>query len=142
VPPEHERATPSVPRPNKPSEYLIVLQGTSVEKQWNDCVAAARSAMTDAWDVLTTAPTTSSPRQYRLRAAEANRMYQGRQLPQWEYKITDGGGFSRAPQAHGEGARQPQGSRPQVVEVEIAAPRHRCVPDEREGGEPCRSCLR
>lgn len=91
MPPEHERATPSVPRPNKPSEYLIVLQGTSVEKQWNDCVAAARSAMTDAWDVLTTAPTTSSPRQYRLRAAEADRTYQGRQLPQWEYKITDGG---------------------------------------------------
>lgn len=85
-----ERGTP-VPRPHKNSDYRILTMGPGVEKGWRDCVAAARSAMSDAWDQLTEAPTEQAPRQYQLRGDDAYANYQGARLPQWEYKITNGG---------------------------------------------------
>jgi hypothetical protein len=85
------RATTPVPRPGKRSDHQIVFAGTGVEREWADCLAGARNAVCDAWDALTAAPDTVTQRQYRLRGVEATKTYQGRALPQWEYKTTDGG---------------------------------------------------
>lgn len=69
----------------------MVFAGTGVEREWSDCLAVARNAVCDAWDALTADPLAVTPRQYRLRGAEATKTYQGAALPQWEYKITNGG---------------------------------------------------
>lgn len=81
----------AVPRPRKSTDFQVCFQGSSVEKNWNDCVAAARNAMGSAWDALTASPASENGRQYQLRGDDATRQYQGQALPQWEYKITDGG---------------------------------------------------
>jgi len=80
-----------IPRPHKASDYLLVFQGASVHKQWQDCLTAARNAATDAWDALTVAPAQVSERQYQLRGELAFRTYRGHALPQWEHKISNGG---------------------------------------------------
>jgi hypothetical protein len=85
------RETISVPRPSKRSDYQIVFAGAGVEREWANCLAAARNAVCDAWDALTSDPLMVTPRQYQLRGSEATKTYQGATLPQWEYKITDGG---------------------------------------------------
>ncbi|MDD2859104.1 MAG: hypothetical protein PHU75_10575 [Candidatus Nanopelagicales bacterium] len=78
-------------RPLKRHEYVIVFQGTGVQKGWDDCVAAVRNAMVEAWEQLTLAPLEESQRQYQLRGSAATVNYQGVALPQWQYKISDGG---------------------------------------------------
>ena len=69
----------------------MVYQGVAVEKGWKDCLAVARNATVEAWEALTLAPLDGSQRQYQLRGDEATVTHQGVSLPQWEYKITDGG---------------------------------------------------
>jgi hypothetical protein len=86
-----DREVGAIPRPHKISDFLIVFQGMSVQKQWQDCLAVARNATTDAWDALTVAPDRLSPRHVQLRGDLAFRTHQGTALPQWEYKISDGG---------------------------------------------------
>lgn len=85
------RGTAAIPRPNKASDFLIACQGSSVHKEWLDCLAVARNATTDAWDALTVAPDRVSERQHQLKGELAFRTYGGRMLAQWEYKITSGG---------------------------------------------------
>ena len=85
------RGTDVIPRPNKASDFLIACQGSSVHKEWLDCLAVARNATNDAWDALTAAPDRVSERQHQLRGELVFRTYGGRMLAQWEYKITSGG---------------------------------------------------
>jgi hypothetical protein len=88
---EAGRQVTPIPRPSKRSDHQIVFAGAGVEREWSDCLAVARNAVCDAWYALTIDPLAVTPRQYRLRGAEATKTYQGLTLQQWEYKITDGG---------------------------------------------------
>jgi hypothetical protein len=81
----------SVARPVKRNEFQIVFITREAEKGWTDCLAAARNAVTDAWDRLTAAPTSEDERCYRLRADLATGVYNGVAYERYQYKITDGG---------------------------------------------------
>lgn len=81
----------TVPRPQKKAEYLIFFDGPRVEKGWNDCISQVPNAMADAWDQLTTDPLHRSDRQYQLQGSLATKTIDGTPLPQWQYKVSDGG---------------------------------------------------
>ena len=79
-----------VPRPLKRSEYAITFIAREAQKGWTDCLAMARNATVDAWDTLTTQPTTESLRLYRLRGDLRYGTYQGQTFERYQYKLTDG----------------------------------------------------
>lgn len=80
-----------VARPAKKNDYLIFLDGYGVEKGWRECVSQLANAMADAWDRLTTEPGVETERQYQLSGDLAEKTVDGTKLPQWQYKISDGG---------------------------------------------------
>ncbi|MDY0914279.1 hypothetical protein [Rathayibacter festucae] len=81
-----------VPRPIKGAEYEVVFGDKAAERGWNDLRATARNALADAWDHLTARPTQfDSNRCYRLRGDLSEVTVDGIVLPQWQYKVTNGG---------------------------------------------------
>ncbi|WP_431954250.1 hypothetical protein [Nocardia lijiangensis] len=66
-----------VPRPVKRTEYEIVFITSEAQKGWTDCLAAARNAMVDAWDLLTREPEVRSARLYPLKGELGYGSYQG-----------------------------------------------------------------
>ncbi|MHB0928330.1 MAG: hypothetical protein ACYC3W_05320 [Candidatus Nanopelagicales bacterium] len=117
----------AVPRPLKSAEFQILFQGKSVVADWTDCLASAHNAMVDAWDALTASPDEESARQYQLRGDEAYRDHQGKRLPQWEYKFSDGGRIlyllDAEPVRNAKG-RQTYAGRVIVVEASPGHPKH------------------
>ncbi|WP_433196505.1 hypothetical protein ACQP1G_44450 [Nocardia sp. CA-107356] len=81
----------AVPRPLKRSEYEIVFITTEAQKGWTDCLAAARNAMVEAWDMLTRERDLQSARLYPLKGQLRYGTYQGRTFERYQYKFTDGG---------------------------------------------------
>lgn len=82
---------PEVPRPLKKAEYQLVFMTRQAEKGWTDCLAAARNACVDAWEMLTVDPTRQTERQYKLKGSFAIGTYHGVEFDRWQYKITDAG---------------------------------------------------
>ncbi|WP_347867782.1 hypothetical protein [Plantibacter sp.] len=81
-----------VPRPVTSGEYEIVFGATDASRGWNDLRATAKNALRDAYDYLTEHPTAYDPdRCYRLRGDLGTATVSGKQLEQWQYKVTDGG---------------------------------------------------
>jgi hypothetical protein len=80
-----------VDRPHKRSEFQIVFITRQAQKGWTDCLAVARNATVDAWERLTTTPTTEDERLYRLRADYATTTYDGKTFERYQYKISNGG---------------------------------------------------
>lgn len=80
-----------VPRPLKGTEYEIFFGSTSVERGWTDLKAVAKNALADAHDYLRVHPTQhDSARCYRLKGDLSTTLVNGVELPQWQYKVTDG----------------------------------------------------
>lgn len=83
--------------------------------------------MADAWDALVGAPGAESERQYQLRGTLAHRQHQGRTLPQWEYKFTDGGRIlyllDTEPVLNSRG-KQVQAGRVIILEATPGHPKH------------------
>lgn len=85
-----KRGTP-VPRPAKGTEYEIIFGDNAAQRGWNDLRATAKNALTDAWDYLTAHPTQYDPdRCYRLKGDLGEAVVNGRALPQWQYKVSNG----------------------------------------------------
>ncbi|WP_223622466.1 hypothetical protein [Microbacterium sp. EST19A] len=81
----------AVPRPTKGSECEIVFGDNAAERGWRDLGATARNALVDAWDYLTVHPTRfDSSRCYQLKGNLATAVVDGKTLPVWQYKVTDG----------------------------------------------------
>ncbi|MCT1396654.1 hypothetical protein M4D51_13060 [Microbacterium sp. p3-SID338] len=73
------------------SEYEIVFGGVAAERGWRDLKATAKNALADAWDYLTVHPTQfDSSRCYQLKGNLATVVVDGKVLPVWQYKVTDG----------------------------------------------------
>ena len=81
----------AVPRPTKKTEYQLVFCSREAVKGWQDCLAAVRNAVVEAYDRLTQAPEGETQRQYPLRADFATGSYGGVTYDRWQYKISDGG---------------------------------------------------
>lgn len=82
----------SVTRPIKRAEYELVFGSTAAAKGWSDLRSQARNALADAWDYLTVNPMLFDARRcYQLRGDLATVTVEGVALPQWQYKVTDGG---------------------------------------------------
>ncbi|MCU1482929.1 MAG: hypothetical protein JWQ19_3715 [Subtercola sp.] len=80
-----------VPRPLKGSEYEIFFGSASAERGWGDLKAVAKNALADAHDYLRIHPALfDSSRCYRLKGDLAVVIVDGVELPQWQYKVTDG----------------------------------------------------
>ena len=81
----------AVPRPTKANEYEIVFGSAAAERGWMDLKAVAKNALADAWDYLTAHPDQfDSSRCYRLRGDASTAVVNGSDLPQWQYKVTNG----------------------------------------------------
>ncbi|MEU2258612.1 hypothetical protein [Nocardia xishanensis] len=80
-----------VPRPTKRTEYEIVFITSEAQKGWTDCLAAARNAMVDAWDLLTREPEVRSARLYPLKGELRYGSYRGQTYERYQYKFSDGG---------------------------------------------------
>ena len=81
----------AVPRPTKNIEYEIVFGGAGAERGWTDLKATAKNALVDAYDYLVAHPTRESDRCYQLRGDLGTVVVNGVKLPQWQYKVTNGG---------------------------------------------------
>ena len=109
-----------IPRPTKAHEYEIVFGSGAAERGWRDLRAVARNALADAWDYLTIHPTQhDSARCYRLRGDAGVVIVNGVELPQWQYKVTNGGRLW-----YGVEEPDPKARRPGRVIITNAAPGH------------------
>jgi hypothetical protein len=97
-----KRAT--VPRPLKAGEYSIAFVTREAAKGWQDLLATARNAATDAWDFLTKTPTEEGRACYRLHGDQAVVRVDGKPLQRWQYKPTKGGRIWYAVVTAGKGA--------------------------------------
>lgn len=80
----------AVPRPLKKSEFQILFATRAAEKGWQDMFSAARNALVDAWDFLTSDPQLRCDRCYPLNGNLQNVTLAGTSYTRWQYKVTDG----------------------------------------------------
>lgn len=110
----------AVPRPTKNVEYEIFHGNAAAERGWMDLKASAKNALADAHDYLTAHPTRyDADRCYQLRGDLKTVSVDGVELPQWQYKVTDGSRLWYAVEALDKKSK-----RPGRVIITRAAPRH------------------
>jgi hypothetical protein len=93
-----------LPRPTKRSEYQIILATREAEKGWQDLLATARNAATDAWYFLTSRPNATNYEYcYRLSGRLSTVRIHGIDYERWQYKPTKSGRiwYAIAPAAKG-----------------------------------------
>lgn len=109
-----------VQRPAKANEYEIVFGSAPAERGWTDLKAVAKNALSDAWDYLTAHPTKyDAARCYQLRGDAGAIIIDGKTLPQWQYKVTNGGRLWYAVEEP-----TPKSKKPGRVIITSASPGH------------------
>lgn len=106
----------NVPRPQKAAEYDIVYGNNSAQKGWNDLKATSRNALVDAWDYLTRHPDQyDENRCYQFKGELSTITANGTELPQWQYKVTNGARIRYAIQTSQKGSKGPR----QVILIRV-----------------------
>lgn len=79
--------------PARPDGWGLRFGTAEAAKGWDDCCREAQSNTWEAFVVLTTRPTAPEKPtvQYRLRGTLGTRTVHGRELEQWQYKVSGAG---------------------------------------------------
>lgn len=79
--------TKKVERPTRKSEFTVVFGSAAAERGWRDVKAVRLNQLVDAWDWLTTAPTTITPLNYPLRGRLATVNRADGNFQRWQLKL-------------------------------------------------------
>lgn len=83
-----ERVAP----PPGPDEWDVRFATTEAAKGWEALSQAAPGNTRKAWDLMSGSPGRGQhDRHHRLKYELKNRVYRGRELPQWQIEVTGGG---------------------------------------------------
>ena len=79
-----------LPRPAKATDHVVIPATTHAVRGWKDLAATRRSALADAWDLLTADPTRTSPTMHTLRGDLQFVAHGGRTHEQWQLELPGG----------------------------------------------------
>lgn len=84
------RREEAVPRPIRSTEYTIRHATAGARKGWRDIVATQKNAAVEAWQRLTTDPTSIDGRCHPLKGDLATVTHDRKTHAQWQYELTGG----------------------------------------------------
>jgi hypothetical protein len=88
-PKRHDRVAP----PPEPGGWDLRFATTEVARGWEELCRQAPTNTRRAYEAIVRDPTPTpwSDRQHQLRNHLAEKVHQGRRLPQWQYEVAGGG---------------------------------------------------